>query len=281
MGHVVRQYKNDLKRGSPVTMALLRFLLATGILLVMHKKWEPPAKMEKAPAARLALSGFLGITLYFILENSGVKLTTASNTALITSVIPLIATALDMLWYKSKLSLLHGAGMLLALAGTYLTLTENGRLHFDSVHIQGNLLILGATATWALYTLFNKSFRTNYSSLTVTTYQHICGTVLLLPLALAEYKEWKMISIQAMANIVYLAVFCSVGRYLLYSYALRKLDVAAATMYLNLVPVIGTVSGTIWLKETLSPIQLAGGGIVMAAIVLVHMKKRKQAWAEV
>jgi drug/metabolite transporter (DMT)-like permease len=121
-----------------------------------------------------------------------------------------------------------------------------------SAQVKGNLFILGAMASWALYTLLNKSFQSKYSGLSVTAWQNLCGTVLLLPLSFTEVREWRLLSVPVVANIVYLAVFCSVVCYLLYSYALRKLDVAVTTMYLNLVPVIGTLGGTLILKETVT-----------------------------
>ena len=89
---------------------------------------------------------------------------------------------------------------------------------------------------------------------------------------LYEYKEWKLFSPLALGNILFLAFFCSVGGYLLYTYALKRLDVALTTIYLNLIPVVGVLSGYLILKESVLPIQLIGGAITLVAIVIVNFE---------
>ncbi|HBC93290.1 MAG TPA: EamA family transporter, partial [Pelotomaculum sp.] len=103
----------------PITMALIRFIIASAILLVIIRKLEPASKLQKEDRIKMLLAGFLGITLYFYFENSGVNMTTASNASLITSIAPIIAIALDMIIFKTKPSVLKFVGMGCAVAGAY------------------------------------------------------------------------------------------------------------------------------------------------------------------
>ncbi len=261
----------------PVTMALLRFMIASVILFILLKKLEPAATLEKRDLLRMGSAGFLGVTLYFFLENTGIKLSTASNAALIASVIPILATSLDICFYRTKVSATQCLGMVLAIAGTYLAITANGQVRLDSVHFKGNVLIVCAMVSWVLYTLCNKSFGAKYSGLSVTAWQHMLGTALLIPLAITEYQQWKLFPVSILLHIIFLAAFCSAGCYLLYIYALRKLDVAATTMYLNLVPIVGVICGHLLLGETVLPVQLLGGAVIIGGILLVNLINRKDA----
>jgi drug/metabolite transporter (DMT)-like permease len=258
----------------PVTMALLRFVLATALLFVLLHKMEPSARLKRQDIHRLVLAGFLGVCLYFYLENNGMRLTTASNAALITAVIPLLATLLDVIVYKSRLTLMQSAGMLLALGGTYMAITANRQISLASGNLKGNILIVCAALSWTVFTLYTKSLQRSYSGLFLTAWQNLSGTLLLFPLALAEHGDWQMISLRTGLHLLYLAVCCSAGCYLLYNYALQKLDVAATTVYLNLVPVIGVAGGFLFLKETVLPVQLAGGCVIMAGVIVVQYRPR-------
>lgn len=260
----------------PATMALLRFMIASSILYLLLRRFEPKAQLERKDVFRMAAAGFLGITMYFVLENYGVRLSTGSNAALITSVIPILATSLDIGWNKTKVTLVQISGLMISLLGSYLAVTANGQAELDLSHFRGNLLIVGAMVTWSLYTLYNKSLGTRYSGLMTTALQQVFGTVFLLPLALTEYREWKPIPLWIWVHIGLLAVFCSAGCYLLYIYSLRKLDVTVTTMYLNLVPLVGVIGGYIWLKETILPIQLLGGVIIMCGILTVNFKPQTE-----
>jgi drug/metabolite transporter (DMT)-like permease len=257
----------------PITMALIRFIIAAVILGVILRKMEPDTKMEKKDFPKMLAGGILGITFYFYFENTGVMLTTAANASLIVMIVPVLTIVLDMVFFHSKMSLLKLTGIMIAIAGSYLSVTGNGQLELDAASFKGNMLILCSMLAWALYTLVNKSLQGKYSGLFLTTWQTILGTLCLIPLSLTEYHEWQWFSLLAFWNVLFLALFCSVLCYLLYVYALKRLDVAATTLYLNLVPVVGVVSGYFILHESVLLIQLVGGLVTVIAIILVNMEK--------
>lgn len=259
----------------PITMALIRFIIASAILFVIIKKLEPATKLAKEDRIRMLLAGFLGITLYFYFENSGVKMTTASNASLISSIIPIAAITLDMIIFKTRVSAIKLLGMGCAVAGAYLAVTANGQVDFNSATFKGNLFMVFAMLTWALYTLLSKSLQDKYSGLFLTTYQTLFGTLLLVPASLLEYKQWHLFSLMAFCNILFLAVFCSAIGYFLYIYALRRLDVAITTLYMNLTPIVGVISGYLVLKETILPVQLLGGVLVIIVIIMINLEQQK------
>lgn len=259
----------------PVTMALIRFVIASVLLIILLKKYEPNAKIAKADIPRMIIAGCLGITLYFYFQNIGVKLTTVVNASLIVTVIPILAICLDILFFGAKLSIFKLVGIAIAILGMYLSVTANGQLDFNSDNFIGNLFIVGAMLAWTFYTLVNKSLQNKYSGMCMTTYQTVIGTIGLIPLSLTEVKEWQLFSLTAMWHILFLAVCCSVVCYLLYMYALKHLDVAITTLYLNLVPVFGVISGYLVLGESVLPIQLIGGAVTLLAILVLNFERSR------
>lgn len=262
--------KTAVSEVPPVTLALLRFMIASAILLTITKKVEPTVKLQRRDFGKMAIAGFFGITLYFYLENTGISLTTASSAALITAIIPILAIALDMLVFKTKIPFVQSLGIIGAMSGAYLAITANGQLDFSSQTFKGNLCIVGAMLSWSLYTLLNKSLNGKYSGLYLTTYQTLFGTMFLIPLSLFEYSQWHFFSWSALGNIFYLAICCSALGYFLYIYALSKLDVTITTLYLNLMSIIGVMSGHFFLDEIIFPTQILGGIIILLSIILIN-----------
>jgi len=256
----------------PITMALIRFAIASLMLGIIIRRVEPKTKLDKSDLPKMVLGGIFGITIYFIFENIGVKLSSATNASLIVSVVPIITITLDVLFFQSRISIMKLLGVIIAMWGSYLAVTANGKVELNSTHFVGNILMIGAMLSWAFFTLVNKSLQEKYSGLFLTTYQTIFGTLCFIPLSLFEYKEWKLFSLTALGNILFQAVFCSFIGYLLYIYALKRLDVALTTIYLNLIPVVGVLSGYLILKESVLPIQLVGGLITLLAIVIINFE---------
>ncbi|CUH96556.1 putative membrane protein [Propionispora sp. 2/2-37] len=259
----------------PVTMALLRFTMASLLLWVAMRRLEPDASLARSDIPRMVLGGIFGITLYFYFENMGVRLSTAANASLIVALVPIITIGLDVLVFRSRISAVKLCGVFIGIAGSYLSVTANGELDFNSTNFQGNLLIVGAMLSWAVYTLLNKSLQGRYSGVVLTTYQTFFGTLCLIPLSLTEYKDWQPFSLLALCHVVFLAVFCSVICYVLYIYVLKRLDVAITTLYLNVIPVVGVVSGYLVLGERVFPSQLVGGLLTLLAILLANLEQRK------
>ena len=262
-----------LREVPPITLALLRFLIATMILLTILKILEPSSKLQKADFPKIVLGGFLGITLFYFLENIGIKLTTATNASLLASTTPIFAIALDVIIFRTKISVIQMIGIVCSTIGAYMAITANAQLDFSSATFKGNLLVVGAMLSWALYILLNKSLQDKYSALFLSTYQMLFGTLILALMSFCEYDQWRMFSLNAFGNILFLAVFPSAICYFLYSYALKRLDVTITTLYSNLVPVVGVLGGWCILNEIILPIQVFGGVIIILGITIASWKK--------
>jgi len=257
----------------PFTLALLRLSLTSAILWPVFRHLEPTTRLDSTGKRRFAITGFLGITLYFCLENMGLRFTTASNASLITSFAPLLSIALSVMFFRARLSLVEILGVLLGITGSYLTITANGNLDFSSENFVGNLFVIGAMFSWTLYTIFSQKQQARNSDLAIVTYQTIFGTLLLIPFALTEFREWQLFSLQAFGQILYLAAICSAACYFFYIYALKILDIALTTLYLNLVPVTGVITGFLVLGETIYPSQIVGGLLIISAILTANSSK--------
>ena len=127
--------------------------------------------------------------------------------------------------------------------------------------------------SWTLYTIFSQKQQARNSDLAIVTYQTIFGTLLLIPFALTEFREWQLFSLQAFGQILYLAAICSAACYFFYIYALKILDIALTTLYLNLVPVTGVITGFLVLGETIYPSQIVGGLLIISAILTANSSK--------
>jgi len=262
-----------LREIPPTTIALIRFIIASLLLWALCARLEPGKRIQKKDLPLMVLAGVFGITLYFYFENTGINLTTAVNAALIVTFVPLITICLDVLFFHGRASFLKIAGVGIAIMGTYFSITANGQISLTSTNFKGNLFMVGAMLVWAFYTLINKLLQKRYSGLAMTTYQTIFGTAFLFPLALLERKEWRMFSLESFWHILFLAVCCSVVAYIFYLYALKHLDVAVTTIYLNLVPVVGVAGGYLFLHESVLPIQLLGGALTFLAIIVVNVEE--------
>lgn len=251
----------------PITLGAARFVIASvvlGIVLFAKKELIRPAPKDLGV---IALSGVLGITLYFTMENIGVSLTTASNAALIVASYPAITALLELLLYKVRISKGSILGITLAMAGVYV-LSYAGASAEEDHQVIGNLILIATGFVWAFYNFTTRKVVNKYPAITLSFYQTVAGTVCFIPLAWLEQNEWQTPTTASLAVLLYLGVSCSVLAFLLYNFGLRKLSSSVSVSLMNLVPIFGVLFSVIVLKETISWQQMMGGIIVIIGVLL-------------
>jgi drug/metabolite transporter (DMT)-like permease len=257
----------------PMTLAMIRFLLASVLLSLLLRLCEPGAKLVKNDIPMLSLTGIIGIAAYYYFLNTGIKFTTASATSIILSVVPVLSMLADYLFFKNPLTPHKILCVLLSIAGVCLVVGANFSRPEGGVNLIGNLLMLAAALSWVAYNIFTCSLGKKRSLLYIVTYQTIFGTICLLPFSLLEMDRWQPVSTAVMLNVAFLGILCSAIGYYIYVYALKNLGVGTATLFLNLVPVVTVVSSYFILKETIDPAQMAGGAMIILSAYLAGWKQ--------
>lgn len=250
----------------PITLGACRFIVATvvlGTLIIVKRQFIVP---QKKHLPWILLSGALGITLYFTMENIGVSMTTASNAALIVASYPAVTALLELFIYRTPFTLKKAVGIGIAILGVGILsgLQEVG----GSNPLLGNLILIATGVVWAFYNFVTRKVVEEYPGTVFAFYQTVAGMLLFLPLTLLERKSWQLPTTYTFGVLIYLGVFCSVAAFMLYNFGLKKLSAGTSVSLMNLVPIFGVFFSIIFLGETVSYQQIGGGIIVIGGVVL-------------
>ncbi|WP_068619561.1 DMT family transporter [Paenibacillus tuaregi] len=256
----------------PLTLGAARFVIASiilGMIMLARKEFARPALKD---IGLMGLSGILGTTLYFALENIGLEQTTASSAALIVASYPAITALLEFIFFRVKISWIKGLGIVIAVVGVYLIM--GGSPKEISGQLTGNLILILAGIVFAAYNFITRKVVKSYSMVTVSFYQTIAGTIAFIPLAFIEQSRWQVPSTESLWVLLYLGIFCSVAAFMFYNYGLRTLNSSTAMALMNLVPIFGVLFSTVFLNERLSVLNMLGGFIIIFGVVLSVRDKR-------
>lgn len=256
---------------APIQLAAVRTLFAVILFWFMRKITSNNEQIQKEDRMRIALSGFLGITLYFAIENIGVSMTSSSNSALIVASFPAVTTLLEFFIYHSKPNVKKILGIILAIIGVAVLTQIN--VDGNSKSMLGNIILIGAGVVWAFYNFITRDLTNKYSAMTLTYYQMLAGFIFFLPFVIIEGKTWRMPTMTSASALIYLSVGCSIVAFLLYNLGLRKLSASISVSLMNLVPVLGLIFSILILHESVSTVQILGGIIVIIGVILSSIQK--------
>ncbi|PFT56384.1 DMT family transporter [Priestia megaterium] len=259
----------------PLTLGAARFVIAAvilGLILLIRKDKTKPSFKDMG---LMSMSGVLGTTLYFSLENIGVELTTASNAAIIVASYPAITVLMEFLFFRKKTSWVKALGIGVAMIGVY-QISYSPETQTDDKQLIGNIILIVAGFIFALYNFTTRKVVKKYSMITISFYQTLAGAITFIPLAFIEKSSWQTPDIRSFLTLLYLGVFCSVIAFLLYNFGLRKLSSSSAMTLMNLVPIFGVLFSVLLLHEVVGINQFIGGIIVLLGVVLSMRETRKK-----
>lgn len=258
---------------SPAAIMILRFVLAYVLMLpFVRGKWFCRSLKDEL---LMVLLGISGGSLYFLLENTALVYTQASNVAIIIAATPLLTMLTVNLLDRGKgaSKRLYGYS-LMSLAGVALVIF-NGNFVLKLNPI-GDLLTFGAVVTWVIYSIIIAKVQERYSSWMITRKIFFYGVVTLLPYFLIEPWDvtWEMMSRPMVwGNIAYLGVLASLGCYMTWNIVIKRLGAVDATNYLYINPIVAMITANLLLGERITPLAIAGTALILVGVYLAERKK--------
>jgi len=259
---------------TPFALIFIRFSVASLFFLVFLL-WRGLPRLSRRDHLRVFLTSLVQPWLYFIFETNALRYTSASKVSLIIATIPIFVLIITAVILKKGPTLFNIVGILVSLAGIALLVTGDKNFSWQMHAMLGDLLILGAVISAALYIVSMRSLVQIYSAVEITGLQFIYGALLFAPEFLWELPDiqWMAISSQALIAICGLTLFATVGAFGSYNYALSRISATKASIYLNGVPVVTVLGGWAILGERLSAIQFLGAAVVLAAVFLTTLNQ--------
>ncbi len=258
--------RSALLNYSPGHLALLRFLIASGVLLVYAVYNRVPApNLRDIP--KIMIFGFLGITVYHTALNFGEISVTAGSASLLIASSPALTALFAVIFLKEKMSKWGWVGIATSFFGIFLvTLGEGQGLQFNF----GAILVLIAAVSSSAYFVFQKPLLEKYGALPMTTYIICAGTFLMLIFLPGLPEAISSAPLDATFSVVYLGVFPGALAYLTWTQALAKAPASLVSSFLYLSPVLAIFLALVLLNEIPSLVSLVGGGISILGVMIVN-----------
>ena len=218
--------------------------------------------------------GFFGVTVNQMCFTMGLHFTSVSHSAVIVGLGPIYILLLAMLFGLERATAHKVVGMLIALAGVVVLVSENGS-PARSASIEGDAITMAGSIGFAIYAVLGKRVAARYDTLTMTAFTHFAGALLVLPLAVREGRalyaagHWEQ-PWPVWAALLYMAVFSSALAYVFYFWLLRYLEASQLSAFTYLLPVFATLLGILWLGEKGSWNQVVGAVLSFGGVYWIE-----------
>lgn len=255
---------------SVLGMAFVAALLAVrgGFRLLPVRDWP-----------RVAGFALLGLLTTQLLQAYALQRSSSANTAWLVALNPVV-TAVLAAWLIGERLGGKVAGLALAFAGALLVLSGGHSLSeaLTLPSTRGDLLTLVSTVSWALYTIYGRTFVARHDPAVVTAHVLGMAAILCAPLFLMRHgwAQLTALSPTGWVCLLYLGLACSGIAFMMYYGALEHLEASQVAAFIYVEPLIAQALSVIFLGEPLTASLLGGGVAILAGVWLVsHVQARR------
>ena len=278
----------------PMSLALTRFLIVSLVFILMdlylfinrkihNTKIEDKKEKDiysKREWIYIFIASFCGITLFFVIQYYAIDLIGPSLPALFVCLLsPVIITALALIFFKEKLTIIKLIGFVIATFGGFLLVTGGDlrTLTPNAPNFLGYLLALITPLLWAIYTIVTKKISNEKSNLNILKYMAYFGTAELFFFVLLNNE--LLIFIQNLTNIIvlmsgiYLGIGCYIIGYFIWQKSQKELKSSKGASFLYIEPFLTLIFSIILNRsETILIWNIIGGIIVLVAVLIINFK---------
>ena len=255
-----------------IDLATARFVLSTLFLLLLTVASKNVRRIERSDYQIFFLLGVLCVPVNQGLFLWGLSYTSPTHGALLYSTLPVFVFLLAHFYLKEEFKWQKIFGIGLAFAGATYIMLEKG-LKFETQYLFGDFLIMLAVLAWAAYTVLGKPYVTKYGPPFLTFAAVAIGTAVFLPIGIipAVQYDWGSVSSKALFSLGYIAFLTSGIAYILWYYALSKMEASRVAVVNNFQPVVTAMLSFAFYGERFSLGFVIAGLVVLAGILLVEV----------
>ena len=265
--------KIALRELPPLLTAGLRTGLAGLAILPVfwwHRRTDARAGWRRSDLPVLIVLGMFGVALNQLFFVVGISRTSVAHAAVMIGLTPLMVLLIASATGLERLRGGRIAGMAIALGGVALLQAAPGKTSGATWY--GDVFILGASLTFALFTVMGKRVAKSFTSITLNTFAYVGGGLMLLPVTFWEAARVPLASVTwtAWAAVAYMALFPSVLCYVIYYYALTWIPASRVSAFAYTQPLLATLLAIPALGERPTPSLIGGAVLVLAGVMITE-----------
>lgn len=253
-------------------LLVVRFGLAAVVLLAVAAGTGALRRLSRRAVLVGLGMGVFGYAVQASLYFSALRHLDAALVALILYVYPALVMLVAVLTRREPVSPRRVAALLVALAGIGLVLVGAGAAS-GGLDVRGALLALGAALTYTGYIVVGDRFTDGAPPLALAAV--ICAGATAALLVVGGVRGGTALDFTATGWLwlTAIALVSTVGSMLLFFAGMARVGPSTAAILSILEPVVTVVSAAVMFGELLTAVQVAGGALVLAAVVLVRQPR--------
>ena len=267
---------------APIVMVDFR-VGGAAILFWITSLFLPYEHVPGKDILRLFGAGMLGVLLNqgcFIL---GVSLTSPGEASLVTTTMPMWVMLLAWIILREPITLKKAGGIVLGAAGAIILILGNSNNIAGENPALGDLIVLCAQLSYALYLTLYRNFIKKYSLVTLMKWMFLSASVVAIPgtLRWLTSMNWSAVTSEVWSGAGYVVVCGTFLAYICIMIGQKRLRPTLVGMYNYVQPIVATIAGIALGLDQFTLLKGLAILLIFSGVWLVTISKAKPSDNEV
>ena len=252
----------------PFSLVTIRLLLGALTLAVILLIRGFP-QISGSQILRVLGVGLVGYGVSLSLQFLGTKLSTAANGSLVTSATPAFVLLFARILLGEKITGRRLLALFLATLGV-IAVIDPRSAKLDPDLFIGNLFLIGAAVTWALYSVLVRKVTQNIDVLLFSLIAFLGGLPVSIPASIWELSRIAIgeITPAVVGGLLFLGIISTALAMVLWNTAFALVNAGLASLTFFAQPVVGAALSWLFLDEQIKPLFLLGGALIGLGLVI-------------
>ncbi|RPH58332.1 MAG: DMT family transporter [Chloroflexi bacterium] len=252
----------------PFVLLTLRLILGAAVLFAFIQ-WRGGIRADRPQFWQVFGVGLIGYGISLGFQFVGTKLSTAANGSLVTSATPAFVLLFAALILGEKITFRRLLALIVASLGV-LAVIDPRTAELNPDLFWGNLSLIGAAITWALYSVLIRKVTRNLDVLTVSLIALLGGLPISVPMAIWQgiTSGIGAITWGVIGGVLFIGVISTALAMYLWNTAFAELPAGLASLTFFAQPVVGALLGWFFLGDKITPLFILGGVLIGIGIVI-------------
>ena len=247
----------------------LRALIATVVIFLLLRARRLPIGIDRVDLPRVLIAGIGLLAVSQLFFMGGLDRTSVAHLIILASTSPLIAAVIRWTRRGERPDPRSAVALLLGFAGVLIVVGDAGSTEGTSV--LGDLMALGAAATWVGMTVYPQPLVVKYGAVRATGWLMLAAALALVPVSVFSIASTMQTPPPplAWASLLYTALGMLAGN-TLWQKAVQQVGPARTLIYLYLEPFLALLIAAVVLGDRMTLMQAVGGILAIAGVMLVR-----------
>ena len=263
--------KHALTAFDPLAFNALRFIGGSALVFLVLRSRGEVTLPEPGHRLRIVVLGLLGNVFYQLCFIIGLDRSAAGHAALMLALTPIMTAFLSMLLGHERPGPRTWGGAALSILGVALVSGASVRVAGTEA-LLGDLILIGASVTWACYTVGARPVVRRYGSVRTTAWTMWVGALGLLVVGAPALgrTDFAAIPLAAWGGLVFSATFAIGMAYLIWYRGVERIGNTRTAIFSNLTPVVALFAGALLLGERPGAVALLGAALTIGGVMIVR-----------